>query len=89
MYKNISYLLSIYINREFRGKSIAYSTIAGLVKVIKEDYKESKGLKLDEIITSEGEKASARIAERLKEKGIISGYEFVKNDFNNYVFLAF
>ncbi len=89
MDKNISYLLSINIDSKHKRKGIAYDTIAGLVEVIKRDYKVSMGLKIDDIITPAGEKAFIKIAKHLKEDNIVSGYDFVKNKFVKYVFLEF
>jgi hypothetical protein len=89
MDKFFSYLLSMNINSGYKRKGIAYETIAGLVGVIKENYKFSQGLKIDDIITSDGQKAFFKIAKHLKEDNIVSGYDFVKNKFVKYVFLDF
>jgi hypothetical protein len=89
MDKNISYLLSINIDSKHKRKGIAYSTIAGLVGIIKKNYRFSEGLKIDEIITPAGEKAFSKIAKHLEENDIISDYDFVKNKFVKYMFLKF
>jgi len=99
--KTISKLFALRIYDKYKGKNIASNAISGLVGIIKENYGLSCGLKLESVITNEGKKAFLKIAQRLKEDGVIAGYdifedeklvsEFQYDDLNkdNFIFLKF
>jgi len=101
MGKIISRLFAIQVYYKYRRKNIAADAISGLVEIIKENYGLSNGLKLDSIMTSAGEKAFLKIAQRLEAENIISGYEVcmdaeIISDYeiddcnkDNFIFLKF